>query len=92
MLLDLQDRVEEGRRHDEYEVEEGRRHRRNEEGRQRESGLGGQEAADDDVPHLPRPTPLNRGEEMRLALESGLTRLFISGLFSPSQYKDLNWR
>ena len=57
MVLDLQDRVEEGRRHDEYEVEEGRRHRRNEEGRQRESGLGGQEAADDDVPRLPRPTP-----------------------------------
>jgi hypothetical protein len=35
---------------------------------------------------------LNRGEEMRLALQSGLTRLFVSGLFSPSQYKDLNWR
>ena len=68
MVLDLQDRVEEGRRHDKYEVEEGRRHdkyeveegrhhRGNEEGRQRESGLGGQEAADDDVPRVSRPMP-----------------------------------
>ena len=67
MVLDLQDRVEEGRRHDEYEVEEGRRHRRNEEGRQRESGLGGQEAADDDVPSSPPSDAMKsrrRGDEI----------------------------